>query len=235
MNQFHHLLRSPDRARFVPYLLFVLPIVLAGHLGAGSAYWVYLGRTLLGAALIWFIWPRVKEMRFAFSWEAVAAGFLVFVVWVGLDPYYPGTFELFDKVGLGFLSGGDRPPPWNPFTQFGDGNLLAWSFVFVRIAGSSLVVPALEEVFFRSFFYRWIARPDFEALPLNHFAWKPFVLTAVMFGFIHNEWLAGILCGFAYQWLVLRKSRLGDAMTAHAITNFLLGIYVVWKGAWHFW
>jgi CAAX prenyl protease-like protein len=105
----------------------------------------------------------------------------------------------------------------------------------VRIAGSSLVVPALEEVFFRSFFYRWIARPDFEALPLNHFAWKPFVLTAVMFGFIHNEWLAGILCGFAYQWLVLRKNRLGDAMTAHAITNFLLGIYVVWKGGWHFW
>jgi membrane protease YdiL (CAAX protease family) len=56
-----------------------------------------------------------------------------------------------------------------------------------------------------------------------------------MFGFGHHEWLAGILCGFAYQGLVCWKKRLGDAMTAHAITNFLLGVYVVWKGAWNFW
>ena len=56
-----------------------------------------------------------------------------------------------------------------------------------------------------------------------------------MFGFSHNEWLAGILCGAAYQWLVLRKNRLGDAITAHAITNFLLGVWIVWRHAWHFW
>jgi membrane protease YdiL (CAAX protease family) len=43
------------------------------------------------------------------------------------------------------------------------------------------------------------------------------------------------LCGAAYQWLVLRKGRLGDAMTAHAITNFLLGAWIVWRGAWQFW
>jgi len=39
----------------------------------------------------------------------------------------------------------------------------------------------------------------------------------------------------AFQWLVLRKNRLGDAMTAHAITNFLLGVWIVWKQDWHFW
>jgi CAAX prenyl protease-like protein len=59
--------------------------------------------------------------------------------------------------------------------------------------------------------------------------------TVAVFGFSHNEWLAGILCGAAFQWLVLRKNRLGDAMTAHAITNLLLGGWIVWKGAWHFW
>ncbi len=53
---------------------------------------------------------------------------------------------------------------------------------------------------------------------------------------MHPQWLAGILCGLTYQGLVIRKGRLGDAMTAHAITNFLLGVYVVWKGgaAWKF-
>ena len=35
--------------------------------------------------------------------------------------------------------------------------------------------------------------------------------------------------------LVLWKGRLGDAITAHAVTNFLLGLWVVWKGAWQFW
>ena len=61
-------------------------------------------------------------------------------------------------------------------------------------------------------------------MPLNRFLPLPFLATAAVFGFSHNEWLAGILCGAAYQWLVLRKNRLGDAMTAHAITNFLLGL-----------
>jgi hypothetical protein len=72
-------------------------------------------------------------------------------------------------------------------------------------------------------------------VPLNKFLPVPFIATAVVFGISHNEWLAGIICGMAYQWLVLRKNRLGDAMTAHAITNFLLGIWVVWRHVWNFW
>jgi len=37
---------------------------------------------------------------------------------------------------------------------------------------------------------------------------------AAIFGLAHFEWLAGILCAFAYQLLVCRKRRLGDAITA---------------------
>lgn len=245
MESLRRLLNTPDRARFVPYLLFVLPIYLGGRFGLGieSYYWVYLGRTLLGAALIWIMWPLVTEMRYAFSWEAVAVGITVFVMWVGIDSYYPGVFETLNRLaafldshGIKFLSSASTaPPPWNPFEQYGTGAMMAWFFVIARILGSSLVVPALEEVFFRSFLYRWIVKPNFTDLPLNYFSWKTFLITAVLFGFIHDQWLAGIFCAFAYQWLVLRKNRLGDAMTAHGITNCLLGIYVVWKGAWHFW
>jgi len=72
-------------------------------------------------------------------------------------------------------------------------------------------------------------------VPLTAFHPLAFAITSVVFGFVHQEWLAGILCGLAYQWLVVRKGRLGDAMMAHAITNFLLGVYVIYKGAWHFW
>ena len=70
---------------------------------------------------------------------------------------------------------------------------------------------------------------------LGSFAWQPFLLASVIFGLEHREWLAGILCGFAYQGLVCWKKRLGDAITAHSITNLLLGLWVVWQGAWQFW
>jgi CAAX prenyl protease-like protein len=83
--------------------------------------------------------------------------------------------------------------------------------------------------------YRYFANVNFLSVPLNRFVPLPFWGTALIFGLAHNQWLAGILCGAAYQWLVIRKNRLGDAMTAHAITNFLLGLWVVWRGAWQFW
>ena len=97
------------------------------------------------------------------------------------------------------------------------------------------MVPALEEVFFRSFVYRYVIKADFLSVPLGVFSLRAFLITSVLFGFEHTQWLAGILCGFAYQGLVCWKKRLGDAMTAHAITNGLLGLWVVWKDAWQFW
>ena len=106
----------------------------------------------------------------------------------------------------------------------------------MRIAGSTVVVPPLEEVFYRSFLYRYCVKADFRAVPFGQFHPVSFVVTSVIFGLMHpDRWLAGILCGSAYQALVVRNNRLGDAMTAHAITNFLLGIWVVWKNAWSFW
>jgi CAAX prenyl protease-like protein len=101
--------------------------------------------------------------------------------------------------------------------------------------GSPFVVPPLEEVFYRSFLYRYLVRQDFLAMPLGEFRWSSFVIVSAVFGLAHNEWLAGIICGAAYQGLVVRKGRLGDALTAHAITNFLLGCWVVGRGAWNFW
>lgn len=198
--------------------------------------------------MLWAIWPFVAEVRWKFSWEAVVVGFLVFVMWVGLDEFYPSLDQMFRNLGekapwlnslfhsLGFISKEQAATSgWNPNAEFGAGSALAWMFIVARILGSTLVVPPLEEMFYRSFVYRYIVRPDFEAVPLGRFHWVSFFITSGIFGFAHHEWLAGILCGLAYQGLVCWKKRLGDAMTAHAITNFLLGLWVVWKGDWKFW
>lgn len=213
--------RSPVTARVAPFFIFVLLTACQGQFGAASAYWFYFAKTIAGAWLVWEMRPFVEEMRWALSREAVAVGIAVFGLWIGIDDFYPK----WSKAGA----------TGNPFGVFGDHSPLAWFFVSVHILGMTLIVPPLEETFYRSFVYRFIANPNFLSMPLNRFLPVPFFVTAAVFGFSHNEWLAGILCGMAYQWLVLRKNRLGDAMTAHAITNFLLGIWIVTRGAWHFW
>jgi len=223
MNQIRKLLeRSPALARVAPFALFLVLTSCQGLPGEVTRYWLYLVKTVVGVWLIWLMRPLVTEMRWAISWAAVAVGVAVFAVWVGCDELYPK-----------FSKGGAL---WNPHACFGANSGLAWMFIVVRVAGSALVVPPLEEVFYRSFLYRYIAKPDFAAVPLGAFLWVPFVVTSAIFGVVHvNQWLAGIVCGLAFQGLVCWKKRLGDAMTAHAVTNFLLGVWVTWKGDWKFW
>lgn len=223
----------PALPRVAPFILFLVLTSLQGQFGEESRYWLYLAKTVLAVWMIWVIRPLVSEMKWAFSWEAVVVGVGVFAVWVGLDGLYPSLNELLARIGFELSS--EPAKAWNPHVQFGEGSTLALLFIVVRIIGPVLVVPPLEEVFYRSFLYRWIVKPDFESVPLNRFNLKAFAFTALIFGFVHDQWLAGILCAMAYQFLVIRKNRLGDAMTAHAITNLLLGVWVIWRGAWNFW
>jgi CAAX prenyl protease-like protein len=220
---------SPALVRAFPFAVFVLLTALQPYAGASGRYWIYLAKTVVVAVLIWNCRHLIPEMRWNFSWEAVVVGIVVFVVWVKL-----GDFTR--ALGLGAfgewkLSG----PSSDPRGTFGTGSALVPFFLAVRVIGSTVVVPPMEEVFFRSLAYRYLIRPDFQSVQLGQFVLMPFVVTSLAFGFEHREWLAGILCGFAYQGLVLWKKRLGDAITAHAITNALLGCWVISRDEWQFW
>ncbi len=236
--------RSPAIPRIAPFAAFLLLTFAQGWFGESSHYWFYLAKTLVGAWLVWEMRPFVAEMQWAISWEGIVVGVCVCVMWIGIDEFYPHTNEIVQnyiypflrKIGLSFLCSESKLEQlWNPNEQFDRGSALVPLFIAVRILGSTFVVPPLEEVFYRSFLYRHIVRVRFLEVPLNRFHPLAFVMTSAIFGFEHSQWLAGILCGFAFQGLVIRKNRLGDAITAHAITNFLLGVWVIWKNAWQFW
>ena len=226
---FSKLIQSPAVVRVAPFAIFLGLTFLQDRFGEAARYWIYFAKTIAGAAILAVVWRHISELEWRLSWEAITVGVAVFVIWVGLD-------ELIAKLGLpAYPKMKIAGAPWNPNDAFGAATPLAWFFIITRIVGSTLVVPPLEEVFYRSFVYRFLAGKDFLSIPLGKFLLMPFIITSVAFGLEHREWLAGILCGFAYQGLVIWKGRLGDAVTAHAITNFLLGLWVVWRGAWQFW
>lgn len=212
---------SPTHARVAPFAIFLVLTFCQGFSGDAGKFWFYIAKTVFGIWLLREMRPLVSEMRWAVSWEAVAVGVGIFAMWVGLDGLYPRLSE---------------PEGADPFKEFGTGAPLAWAYIGAHIFGMTVIVPPLEEVLYRSFLYRYLVKLDFLKMPLGQFHALSFVVTSVVFGLVHpDRWLAGILCGLAYQWVVIRKNRLGDAMTAHAITNFLLGVYIVWKPDWSFW
>jgi CAAX prenyl protease-like protein len=93
----------------------------------------------------------------------------------------------------------------------------------------------MEELFWRSFLMRWVASPDFETVEPARAGLKAFIITVVLFGFEHNLWLAGIVAGIAYTLLYMRYRTLWSPILAHAVTNGLLGLWVVHTGSWAFW
>lgn len=214
------LANRPAIVRVAPFAIFLALTVAQGAFDDKAAYWLYAAKTALAIPMLWLVWPLVKELRWSFRWEAAAVGVGVFVLWVGLTPFYP-RFGASDSV-------------WNPFAAFGEGSGLAWALIVVRIAGMTLVVPPIEEMFYRSFLYRYIARSDFDNMSLGVMNLRAFLITAAIFGLAHHHWLPGVLCGAAYQWLTIRRGRLGDALTAHAITNLLLGLWVVFREDWQY-
>ena len=216
------LTESPELARIAPYGCYAVLTLFQDEFTPAGRFWFYIIKTLLGAWLIWEIRPFVKEMRWRLSWEAVVTGVGIFAIWVGLDGHYPRLAKL--DAGA------------NPWQQFGAGSALGWFYIVVHVAGMTLIVPPVEEIFYRSLLYRYLVKIDFLSMPLGRFHLLSFVVTSVFFGLVHPQrWIAGILCGLAFQGLAVLKNRLGDAMTAHAVTNFLLGMWIVWKQAWNFW
>ena len=148
---------------------------------------------------------------------AAAVGFIVFVLWINLA--LPG---LTLDTGSGF----------DPRQANGAIN---WPLAVVRLFGAVAVVPVMEELFWRSLVMRWIEQPDFLSVSAKCVGLRALMLSSLVFGLEHNLWFAGLLAGLAYGWLYRRSGNLWVSVVAHAMTNLLLGIWVLWTGSWSFW
>ena len=215
--------------RVLPFAVFIGVLALRGATAADGSWgidprWVYgWGVLLVGGLLLWF-WREYGELA-AQRWPsgpeialAVAVGLLVFGLWTRLDAPW---------MRLGEATAGFRPVD-------AQGNVM-WPLVAVRWLGASLLVPVMEELFWRSFLMRWITQARFETVDPQRVGLKAVVLTTFLFMLAHTLWLAAIAAGLAYAWLYVRTGKLWVPILAHAVTNGVLGVWVVLTGNWGFW
>jgi CAAX prenyl protease-like protein len=220
-------LNSAALARILPFAVFMALLALRGFMPDAAQLdtrWIYgLSVVLVGGLLIWFRrdygelarqnWPDRRELLLS-----IGVGILVFALWIHLDAPW---MQLSEPTAI-FLPLDAQGQP-------------IWPLIALRWIGAALIVPPMEELFWRSFLMRWIEQPTFERVDPQRIGAKAVLLSTFIFVLAHTLWLAAVVAGLAYAWLYRRSGRLWSAVVAHAVTNALLGIWVVKTGQWQFW
>lgn len=204
----------------------MLLLSVGPHLGL--PHWAELAVRLIvpAAALIVFS-RRILDFRCAAPWWSVLVGVGVFVIWVAPDVLIPGYRDsvLFQNAITGSLK--------SSLPAEARADVLA---ILMRVARAVLLVPIVEELFWRGWLMRWLARPDFEKLPLGHYDARAFWITAILFATVHGPyWDVGLVAGAVYNGWLVKTRRLGDLFLAHAVTNAILAAFVLWSGRWELW
>jgi CAAX prenyl protease-like protein len=219
----------PNRQKLVAYtlpmLLFVALLGLKSidhwpWLSSGE-YWIYPTQTILcGGLLLWFR----REYNFHRLTQPVLVALIalvVFLLWIS-----PQAFFGFEARTAGF----------NPDT-FSANPALYWTEVALRFVRLVVVVPFMEEIFWRGFLLRFLVEENFECVPFGHFSWFSFIAVTLAFTFSHSkaDWLAALVTGAVYNGMAYRSKSLSSCVLTHALTNLLLGIWIMKTKQWGFW
>jgi CAAX prenyl protease-like protein len=207
---------------------------------------VYTTKIVLTIAAMAFVWPAgtrqtappgAGALRFPFrvSPLAIVVGVMGVVLWVWICSWQLER-KLLEPIGLAKLLGlGDRPA-YNPLEQLADSPTWAYTFLAIRFLGLALVVPIIEEFFLRGFLMRFVIAEQWWKWPFGHITPQAAVLGTVFPMLMHpGELLAAGVWFSLVTLLMVRTKNIWDCVAAHAVTNLLLGIYVVTYGQWQLW
>ena len=184
-------------------------------------------RVAVLAAVLWFFSRDVIDLRSSRRLETVLLGIAVFVIWIAPDVVFPGYRQhwLFQNSVFGHVS-----------TKVPEEILTSPVVLWTRIIRAVVLVPILEELFWRAWLMRWTISPRFEQIQLGAYSPSSFWLVAVLFASEHGSyWDVGLIAGIAYNWWMIRTKSLGDCILAHAVTNACLCGYVVATHHWEYW
>ena len=214
-------MRNKTALTIAPYLSWMILMLLL----PGTA-WAYAIRASVAAVFLafFFAWgQRLQRPSVKASTLGIIAGLFVLFLWV-----WPEQFALYRKFFiLGEQATGVEASPYDPAT-------CGWALTITKLVGSAFIIAPAEELFFRSFLYRWIQGGASDEASASRFDASAFLWTVALFALEHDRWLAGAMAGAIYGILAIRTG-LASAIIAHATTNLALGAYVIIQGKWAFW
>jgi uncharacterized protein len=214
-----------------PIFAYIALSGLEGYLprvdGQTDATWyliAYTAKAVIVALLAWWYRAIWKDLRpspgWAALWLGAGIGLVVWLIWIGLDGHYP-------LLPLGGQRVGFDPYRLAPLPR--------WIFIIVRMTGLVLLVPLIEELFWRSFLMRWLIDQDFRRVSVGRVTPMAAAVTSVFFALVHPEWLPALLTGLLWAWLLWWTRSLAACVVSHAVANLALGIYVIVGHDWKFW
>ncbi|MEL6124784.1 MAG: exosortase E/protease, VPEID-CTERM system [Pseudomonadota bacterium] len=194
-------------ARILPFIIFMASALTASTFSETPAI-LYPARALAMAAALGLFWRLYAGMGWRPDPAALGTGAVIGLLWVATAaPAEPGALDL-------VLAG------------LGAGAFAVW--VAARVLGTVVLVPLIEELFFRSYLLERLGAGRGLAWTLLAVA-----LSTAAFAGLHGRWLAAGLAGLVFAWLALRKEgRVSDAVVSHALANGIIAAWAVWQGDW---
>ena len=218
--------KHPSLPYVLPFAAFLALMALRSVLPVGEITDLVLRTIVLTAVLLLFSRDKIK-LKPGFPLATALVGVGVFVLWVAPDLLFPGYRQhwLFQ----------------NPLTA-GSGATLSQEAridvlaLALRSMRAVVLVPIVEELFWRAWLMRWLIDTSFDSVPLGRYESSAFWITAVLFAAEHGPyWEVGLLAGIVYNAWMVKSRSLADLIWAHAITNACLSAYVILFGRWEYW
>lgn len=185
--------------------------------------WVYPLQTLVCAGYLWYV-------RRGIPWDVslgsclLGAGLGVIGIACWLIPYFTGWVP----AGEGF----------DPVRVFGADSIMVPLEYVLRFARAVIVVPLVEELFWRGFLQRWLINRDFpQQVPIGSHSWLAYVGTTLGFMLIHvsADYPGALVYGSLTYILVVRTRRVMPAVMMHAVANLIMGICAIGCDLPHLW
>jgi CAAX prenyl protease-like protein len=188
---------------------------------AEPKYWIFPLQTVLCSALLVWFW---KTYEWGAKWHVITAvltGLVVLALWIS-PQWLLGAEERTDGFNPGLFAGSAA---------------LYWGTLILRFIRLVVIVPLLEEIFWRGFLLRYLIKEDFTKVSFGTFSWFSFGVVTVMFGLAHfgPDFIPSLLTGAIYNLLAVKTRSLACCVLAHAVTNLGLGLYIMQTGQWGFW
>jgi membrane protease YdiL (CAAX protease family) len=253
------------QARLLPLLVWVACLPLT----QGATQWAAQGASplwpiaahgaqmLVCAALLWRWRKLFPELSARFHFAALPAAALVLALWLALGWLCRGTFETsWDAL----RHGAPLPATDHPLARLLEAHPAGGqALLLLRLLNMTLVVPCVEELFFRSavpqalpssgaFWGNLTRLPGLERLAPKTRAsagagwpWTGILISSLLFAANHRPadaaaaFLTGLIwCGLVFGLRRGRKLDLGPALWSHGLANAGLVAWCAWRGDWAF-